>query len=43
MKNLANFCSQTENSDFTLENKMAELNQNQNSKQPDQSDAVWKL
>ena len=29
--------------DFILENKMPELNQNKNSKQPDQSDAVWKL
>ena len=28
------------NSDFILETKMAELNQNQNSKQPDQPDAV---
>ena len=31
------------NSDFILETKMAELNQNKNSKQPDQPDAVWKL
>ena len=30
------------NSDFTLESKMAELNQNENSKQPDRPDAVWK-
>ena len=31
------------NSDFILETKMAELNQNQNSKQPDRPDAVWKF
>ena len=31
------------NSDFILESKMAELNQNQNSKQPDRPDVVWKL
>ena len=29
-----------ENSDAILKSKMAELNQNQNSKQPDQPDAV---
>ena len=34
MMNLANF-HRLENNDFLLENKMAELNQNQNSKQPD--------
>ena len=28
------------NSDFILETKMAELNKNKNSKQPDRSDAV---
>ena len=28
------------NSDFILESKMVELNQNQNSKQPDRTDAV---
>ena len=28
------------NSDFILESKMAELNQNKNSKQPDRPDAV---
>ena len=28
------------NNDFILETKMAELNQNKNSKQPDRSDAV---
>ena len=32
MKNLVNF---PKNSDFILESKMAELNQNKNSKQPD--------
>ena len=32
--NLANF-HRLKNNDFLLENKMAELNQNQNSKQPD--------
>ena len=32
MKNLVNF---RKNSDFILESKMAELNQNKNSKQPD--------
>ena len=42
MKNLANF-HRLENSDFILESKMAELNQNKNSKQPDGPDAVWKL
>ena len=39
MKNLANF-HRLKNSDFILESKMAELNQNQNSKQPDRPDAV---
>ena len=34
MKSLANF-HQLKNSDFISESKMAELNQNQNSKQPD--------
>ena len=43
LKNLANFHLQTENSDFILESKMAELNQNQNSKQTDRPDTVWKL
>ena len=43
MKNLSNFRSQSENSNFILESKMAELNQNKNSKQPDRPDAVWKL
>ena len=31
------------NSDFILENKFVELNQNKNSKQADRPDAVWKL
>ena len=31
------------NSDFILESKMAELNKNKNSKQPDRPDAVGKL
>ena len=31
------------NSNFILESKMAELNQNKNSKQPDRQNAVWKL
>ena len=39
MKNLANF-HRLKNSDFILESKMAELNQNKNSKQPDRPDAV---
>ena len=34
MKNLANF-HRLKNSDFILESKMAELNKNKNSKQPD--------
>ena len=42
MKNMANF-HRLKNSDFILESKMAELNQNQNSKQPDWPDAEWKL
>ena len=42
MKNLANV-HRLKNSDFILESKMAELNQNKNSKQPDQPDAVRKL
>ena len=40
MKNLANFHSKTENSDFILESETVELNKN---KQPDQQDALWKL
>ena len=39
MKNLANF-HRLKNSDFILESKLAEQNQNSNSKQPDQPDAV---
>ena len=39
MKNFANFYK-LKSSDFILESKMAELNQNKNSKQPDQPDAV---
>ena len=31
------------NSNFTLESKMAELNQNKNSKPPDRPETVWKL
>ena len=31
------------NSDFVLENKMEELNQNKNPKQADRQDAVWKF
>ena len=42
MKSLANF-HLLKNSDFSLESKTAELNQNQNSKHPDWPDAVWKL
>ena len=40
MKSLANF-HLLKNSDFILESKIAELNQN--SKHPDWPDAVWKL
>ena len=39
MRNWADF-HRLQNSDFILESKMSELNQNKNSKQPDQSDAV---
>ena len=42
MKNLENF-HRLKNSDFILESKMVELNQNQDSKQPDRPDAVYKL
>ena len=42
MRNLENF-HMLKNSDFILESKMVELNQNKNSKQPDQPDAVRKL
>ena len=41
-RNLANF-QRLEKSDVVLESKMAELNPNKNSKQPDRPDAVWKL
>ena len=34
------FVYRLKNSDFILESKMVELNQNKNSKQPDQPDAV---
>ena len=39
MRNLTNFHS-LKNSDFNLESKIAELNLNKNSKQPDWPDAV---
>ena len=39
MRDLANF-HRLKNSDFILESKMAELNKNKNSKQPDRPDAV---
>ena len=42
MRNLANFY-RVSNSNFILENKMVELNQNKNSKRADRPDAVWKL
>ena len=42
MRNLANF-HKLKNSDFILETKMTELNQDKNSKQLDQPDAVRKL
>ena len=41
MRNLANF-HKPKNSNFILESKMVELNQNKNSKQVDLPDAVWK-
>ena len=37
------FIHRLKNSDFILESKMDELNQNQNWKQPDRPDAVWKI
>ena len=40
--NLANL-DRLKNNDLSLESKMAELNRNENSKQPDPPDAVWKL
>ena len=42
MGNLANFHS-LKNRDLILGSKMAELNQNRNSKQPDRPGTVWKL
>ena len=42
MMNIANF-PRLKSSDFILESKIAELNQNKNSKQPDRPDAVWKI
>ena len=39
---LANF-HRLKNSDFILESKMVELNQSKNLKQPDRTDAMWKL
>ena len=41
MRNLANF-HRLKNNDFILESKMAELNQNKNSKQLDRPDPVRK-
>ena len=41
MKNLEIFVQRLKNSDFILESKMAELNQNQNSKPPDEADAKF--
>ena len=43
MKNLTIFTGWMNNKDFILESKMAELNQNKNSKQPDRPHAVSKL
>ena len=37
------FVHRLKNSNFILESKLTELNQNQDSKQPDRPDAVWKL
>ena len=37
------FVHSLKNSHFIFESKMAELNENKNSKQPVQPDAVWKL
>ena len=37
------FVHRLKNSVFSLESKMAELNQNKNSKQPDRPDPAWKL
>ena len=37
------FVYRLKNSNFILESKLAELNENKNSKQPDRPDTVWKL
>ena len=37
------FVYRLKNTDFVLESKMAELNQNKNSKQPDRPYTAWKL
>ena len=37
------FVYRMKNSDFILESKMVELNQNKNSRQLDRPDTVWKL
>ena len=42
MKNLANF-QRLKSIDFILESKMEELDENENSKQLDWPDAVWKF
>ena len=42
MRNLANF-HKLKNSNFILESKTAELNQNKHSKTPYRPDALWKL
>ena len=42
MRNLAIF-QKLKNSDFILESKMAKLNQNKNSNQPDRPDSVLKI
>ena len=43
MKKLANFCSQAEKNDSISDSKMAELNQNENSKQSGRPYVVWKF
>ena len=40
---LQTFVHKLKNRDIILENKMAKLNKNKNSKQPDRPNAVWKL
>ena len=37
------FVHKLKNNDFILESKMAELNKNKNSKQPDRPNAVWRF